>query len=135
MGKFLTHSCIETYSAGTKENAVVGSATIDSCNIPLADDGQSAADLHRNMQFAGQAVARALRDDTQDSFGVEHGTGDFVHCAVAADRQNTLCARGKSLFRQDAGMANIFGEGNAGKCLPLAEKYLNLNADYITFSD
>ena len=64
-GKLLADRCIKADSAGTKKDTSVRLATVDCRNMPLYNQINRPAYIHRNMQFTRQTIAGTFRDNPQ----------------------------------------------------------------------
>ena len=64
-GKLLADRRIETDSAGTEKDTSVRLATVDCRNMPLYNQINRPAYIHRNMQFTRQTIAGTFRDNPQ----------------------------------------------------------------------
>ena len=110
--KLLADRRIKTDSAGTEKDTSVRLATINCRNVPLYNQIDRPAYIHRNMQLTRQTIAGTFRDNPQHSIRMEHGAGNLVHSPVSPDRNHAIGSFIEGLPCQFTGMSGIFRKRN-----------------------
>ena len=111
--KFLTHGGIKPDARRAIERMAVDNAPVASYGVAASDDLQRFPYVLRDAEGAGEAVARAQRDDAEGSGGVRKHRGDLIDRPVAPGGNDYVSPLPYGLRGKLHGMPRTFGVGHA----------------------
>ena len=108
----MADSGVKAHAEGAEEGAAVDRPVVGVDHIAVGDDFQRHGDVDRNLEMAGQAVARPGGEYPQGRLCATQRAGGLIDCAVASAGQHAVVALGGGLPGQAGGVAACPGEAH-----------------------